>query len=90
MRHGIRVVPAKAKAADRVHPKAVGDKGAGKGGGTLPDEHQSHAYRSGVHHRVCIGIEPERLLQGLPARYAGRNTQKGTGNKKMHRYRNIM
>ena len=74
MQNGIRLVPAKSKAADGVHGKAVGGKGTGKGRGTLLEEHQPNAYGSGVHHRVCIDIEPERLLQGLLAGHAGRDT----------------
>ena len=62
----------------------------GKRRGTLPDEHKPHAYRSGVHHRVRIDIEPERLLQGVSFRYPRRNTQKSAGNKKMHSYKNVM
>lgn len=68
----------------------MGDKGTGKRRGTLPDEHKPHAYRSGVHHRVRIDIEPERLLQGVSFRYPRRNTQKSAGNKKMHSYKNVM
>jgi len=68
----------------------MGDKGTCKGRGTLPEEHQPHAYGSGVHHRVRIDIEPERLLQGLLAGHAGRDTQKSAGNKKMHSYKNVM
>ena len=55
------------------------------GRGTLPEKHAPHAYRSGVHHRILIDLEPERLLPGLPARHAGRNPQEMAGNKKMHR-----
>ena len=68
----------------------MGDKGTGKGRGTLPEEHQPNAYRSGVHHRVRIDIELERLLQGLLAGHTGRDTQKSAGNKKMHSYKNVM
>jgi len=68
----------------------MGDKGTGEGRGTLLEEHQPNAYGSGVHHRVCIDIEPERLLQGLLAGHAGRDTQKSAGNKKMHSYKNVM
>ena len=53
--------------------------------GYTPKEWVPHAYRSGVHHRVLIDLEPERLLPGLPARHAGRNPQEMAGNKKMHR-----
>ena len=59
MRHGIRLVPAEGKTNDRVHPKTMGNQRAGKGRGTLSDKYEPHAYRSGVHHRVCIGIELE-------------------------------
>lgn len=90
MRYGIRCVLPEAKENDRVHDKPVDKDRTGKGRGTLPEKYKSHADRSGVHDRVFIHIEPERLLQGLFARYSRRDTKKSMGNKELHTMKNRM
>ena len=69
----------------------MGDKGTGKDVEHYLKNTNLTLTGSGVHHRVRIDIEPERLLQGLLlAGHTRRNTQKSAGNKKMHSYKNVM